>query len=1336
MPGIRRSPANYRPLAGSERPRPRETGHLGAAEPNETAQIQLIVRRRPGGPPLKDLGYFQRTRINARELPTRRQFEADHGATQADLGMVEAFCRSQKLQVLESNCCRRWVVARGTVAQLNAAFAIELQSYQSLNGNHRGYDGTANLPTNLAAIVEAVNGLDDRPVPGKHLGLADPPIISVLTPLQVAQLYSFPSGTGQGQTIGIYDWGGDGYGYALDDVTATLSNWGVSAPPPTDFPSGSNPAVNGIYEPIMDITIATAIAPKASIVVYHSPTSGSGGTVTGADIITTLTWMVHPAPTDPVPTVLSISYQFSNGGDEDTSFLSASDYNQINALFQEAANLGITVLTGSADTGAYVASLTQAQTVYPATDPYVLTCGGTTVGDISGAAFDEYVWNDTNVVAGKTYANATGGGVSARWPVPPYQATLDTLPTRLGTGTAGRGIPDVAGNASVNSGYQITVNQKTVPSVGGTSIVAPLYAGLVALINENLGESIGAPASFSIGFLNPTIYALAASICRDVTGAAGPTNNSYIDPYVTPPVDLTGYPAGVGWDACTGWGSITGAALLSALQGLFQKSMTFILQRTTFGEDEVAAAGGIFSQALFVVVDGLRPSDFPGGGITTTSLTGPPPTPAQLAAWAPVIASPVGPGGVATNISFTPTAVASEGPSLSPKIQRFTFTYQAAFSNPTPFTTFPSADFPSALTLQASLAVSGLPDASAEIELIEAADPYFSSESNGGLFYLSEDLRVFYAIQGSTLFGYPAPGGLGSTPADALAFIQWIIANLSGANGTTASATALPNSDSFENLPTAESSALSLLPTVAGPQSDLNVYNFALARVRLNASEGTKNTRAFFRLFQSQSVAMPYQTPPEDEGVPVVSPLNNPYRQYSDGIQDGQKIPLLGTGADGTHFVTVPCFASARVANMTDQTDSPNAKPLSGAPGDDTAYAYFGAWLDSNQTTQLFPSAPHPGPNQDGPFTGPGLQTVAQVLARGAHQCLIVEIIDDEAPVLDNATPGSSDKIAQRNLAYTVVANPGLSDSRLATHTFEVRPSPIQDEKVQRVDELMIDWGNLPEGSLASIYLPAVAAADVLALAGEMYPTHNLGVSDPHTLLCATGGITYIPVPKGASPESQNYAGLFSVQLPAGVKRGQAFSIVVRQVTSAVELSVNNVARQRVGLPTSRYVFGAFQITIPVSVKSEMLVPEERILSVMRWIQKSIRPDDRWHLVFIRYLDQLAARVDALGGDAGSVPATQTGIWPGLFGHGDHGRSSFTGKVDGIVYDRFGDFQAFILVTLDGERRRLESRETRVLHLVQRAWEDRILATVVVRRDHSEQLLEILLHGASPHLER
>ena len=176
------------------------------------------------------------------------------------------------------------------------------------------------------------------------------------------------------------------------------------------------------------------------------------------------------------------------------------------------------------------------------------------------------------------------------------------------------------------------------------------------------------------------------------------------------------------------------------------------------------------------------------------------------------------------------------------------------------------------------------------------------------------------------------------------------------------------------------------------------------------------------------------------------------------------------------------------------------------------------------------------------------------------------------------------------------MANPGLINSRLATHTFEIRPSPFTLNADERPDELMIDWGNLPAGSTASIYLPAVQATQVLDLATRMYTVNTLSYADAHTIKSKTGGITYIPIPQGSGP---NCAGLFSIQLPPGIKRGQQFNIVVRQITSSFENRWANQVLARV-LPRERLVYGAFQISIPVSVKSEMLVPEERTLSVLR----------------------------------------------------------------------------------------------------------------------------------------
>jgi hypothetical protein len=147
------------------------------------------------------------------------------------------------------------------------------------------------------------------------------------------------------------------------------------------------------------------------------------------------------------------------------------------------------------------------------------------------------------------------------------------------------------------------------------------------------------------------------------------------------------------------------------------------------------------------------------------------------------------------------------------------------------------------------------------------------------------------------------------------------------------------------------------------------------------------------------------------------------------------------------------------------------------------------------------------------------------------------------------------------------------------------------------------------------------------------------------------------------------------------------------------------------------------------------------------WIQEAIPANNRWYPVMLRYVDQIAGRVQGLGGDPSTVPPTSTGIWPGLGGHGHHGHhhhhhhhghhapgdhehASFRRKVEGVAYDRFGDFEAFILETHDGERHRFESREAQVHKLVQRASMHRITITVVVRHDHRHHPLEIILHGA------
>jgi kumamolisin len=251
-----------------------------------------------------------------------------------------------------------------------------------------------------------------------------------LTPAQVAILYNFPPGDGSGQTIGLYEMQtGDGpAGYAPSDITATMAALGglplpnIVDVPVDDVPnSGQSDGETGL-----DITVAGAIAPRATIAVYFT-----GGET--QNIIHALQKMIHPNAGDPTPSIISISYG-RGPDDQGTPNFSDSEYTQITGLFEDATTNKITVLVSSGDSGAQIESTTQAQTSYPASDIWVTACGGTTIGNVNGSSFDEYVWNDM----GAGGPGATGGGVSARFPVPDYQASVQ-VPVRIGTGKPGRG---------------------------------------------------------------------------------------------------------------------------------------------------------------------------------------------------------------------------------------------------------------------------------------------------------------------------------------------------------------------------------------------------------------------------------------------------------------------------------------------------------------------------------------------------------------------------------------------------------------------------------------------------------------------------------------------------------------------------------------------------------------------------------------------------------------------------------------------------------------------------------------------------------------------------------
>jgi len=540
------STRDYQPVKGSEYLHPKDHKQLDRTAANEMGTVTLVLRRRPDGQKLRALKDFSAAAKKPAKTADRSNFAAAHGADPKDLDQVAAFARANHLEVMQTHAARRSVVVRGSVADLNKAFGVQLHDYQSPRGTYRGHEGPVNLPKDIAGTVEAVIGLDNRQVPAQHFSTArrknpdDPPNTRPLTPQQVAKLYNFPGGDGAGQTIGIYEMAtADGpAGYTTQDLTQTMAAFGggLKVPNPIDV-SIDGVTNSGVSdgETGLDITVAGAIAQAAQIAVYFT-----GGT--SQNILHAMQTMIHPDQGDPQPTVISISYGW---GPDDPSANSLSDqeYAQLDSLFQDAANLSLTVLVSSGDSGAFVQSQTVAQTSYPASDPWVIACGGTTIGNINGSNFDEYAWNDS----GTAGPGASGGGVSARFPVPDYQQNAK-VPNRISTNQPGRGVPDIAGNASENSGYPQVINGQSQP-VGGTSAVAPLYAGLIAIINANLGRSVG--------FINANLYSV-NGVFRDIVSPPGPGNNSF--------GLVQGYPVGPGWDACTGFGSVNGTALQNALQ--------------------------------------------------------------------------------------------------------------------------------------------------------------------------------------------------------------------------------------------------------------------------------------------------------------------------------------------------------------------------------------------------------------------------------------------------------------------------------------------------------------------------------------------------------------------------------------------------------------------------------------------------------------------------------------------------------------------------------------------------------------------------------------------------
>ncbi len=508
-------------LPGSEKAAAPDAVRLRATPARSKMTVSVIVKRKE---PLK---INQRGgRMSGPVRVSRAWFKKHHSADPAAIKQIRAFAREFHLKVEPdpSAAERRTVQLTGTAADIQKAFGVVLEQ-KSINGaEYRVREGAIHLPASLTGVVEAVLGLDNRPQAQPHFrvhkhtaGAAAP---SSYTPPQVATAYKFPANaSGAGQTIGIIELGG---GYRQADLTAYFKTLGLASPGITAVSvnggknSPSKPS-SADGEVMLDIEVAASVAPGAKVAVYFTPNTSQG-------FLDAITTAVHDATNK--PSVISISW----GGPEST--WSQQTMKAMDAACQSAAALGVTITVAAGDNGSTDGGKGN-NVDFPASSPHVLACGGTKL-DANGATIvSEVVWNELALKDG-----ATGGGVSNVFALPSWQANAQVPAPSVSTG--GRGVPDVAGDADPTTGYTIRVDGETTV-IGGTSAVAPLWAGLVAVANQQLGTQVG--------FIQPAIYtAKAASAFNDITQG----NNG-------------AFSAGPGWDACTGLGSPVAGKLILLL---------------------------------------------------------------------------------------------------------------------------------------------------------------------------------------------------------------------------------------------------------------------------------------------------------------------------------------------------------------------------------------------------------------------------------------------------------------------------------------------------------------------------------------------------------------------------------------------------------------------------------------------------------------------------------------------------------------------------------------------------------------------------------------------------
>ena len=709
---------------------------------------------------------------------------------------------------------------------------------------------------------------------------------------------------------------------------------------------------------------------------------------------------------------------------------------------------------------------------------------------------------------------------------------------------------------------------------------------------------------------------------------------------------------------------------------LAHTSCHIVTDRSTFSAEEVAALGGggtaTFTNAVYAVVDGY----------IHTEVTA---TPTAELTWADS-----GLAVDASQVTLVPAGRLQETePGFADTPQRITFPFHVRFGQAGVFDGF---DDRRMIRLRFSV---GQERCTVDLELTHSPNPYSididSDENNPA--WLSTDVRAFSLAAGQSHLG------ITQTEGEPIEFIRNCLDTLNGA----------ANGDAlFESLST--SAKLDLARRM--PFINLGIYNYAIARVRYRASLTiAQRVRCFFRLFNVAATGLQF----------------DPNATYRRTAPDDDTVPLLGLAGD--EVVSIPFFASPRIESvgdgsvaLTEQALDPTYEiiDIQPDPDGDEVTVFFGAWLDINQPDKRFPLNPA---DPDGPWSDDSARSI-QELIRGEHLCLVAEVFSQDDPTPNGATPGTSDNLAQRNLAVLHSDNPGGVDSRTVMHPFDIaapRGGRAQGNLLAAFgakggpDELLIRWHNLPRDAEAFLHFSDVDQRDLAPGASRRFSPPAYSHPTPRTLAVPVGGATWVPLP---DRRDTNIPALLELRLPEGVRDGERYRVSVHQVEGR-----------------RRRIIGSCDFAVEVGRAETLIGPAARTLSVLRHIHTTMSETERWYPLFTQYLHHLGVKLGALGGDPGSIEPSPdgTGVSDGHSrpgpdqrhpddqdhdGHGGPGgKVQIRGLVEGLHYDCHGRFEAF---TIDDCQRlvRIETCSRGIERVVRRACKD-VLEVVVSLADHN-----------------